>query len=131
VRELENVIRRALVVGKGDALLPADLPPELTTLRPFPAPATGGAPSAVPAPGQADSSLAAAEVPALVRALFQHARRETSLRLLPAVERELVIQALQETRGNQVQAAKLLGITRSTLRKRIAKFGIKQDLSIG
>jgi two-component system nitrogen regulation response regulator GlnG len=131
VRELENVIRRALVVGKGDALLPADLPPELTTLRTFPAPATGGAPSAVPAPGQADSSLAAAEVPALVRALFQHARRETSLRLLPAVERELVIQALQETRGNQVQAAKLLGITRSTLRKRIAKFGIKQDLSIG
>jgi DNA-binding protein Fis len=30
-----------------------------------------------------------------------------------------------------VQAAKLLGITRSTLRKRIVKFGIKQDLSIG
>src|SRR6185436_2374143 len=31
VRELENVIRRALVVAKTDAILPADLPPELTT----------------------------------------------------------------------------------------------------
>ena len=37
----------------------------------------------------------------------------------------------QETRGNQLQAARILGITRSTLRKRIAKFGIKQDLAIG
>src|SRR5262249_13084250 len=99
VRELENVIRRALVVAKGDALLPADLPPELPALRPFPASATGGQPAALPAAGPANASLAAAEVPALVRALFQHARRETSLRLLPAVERELVIQALQETRG--------------------------------
>jgi two-component system nitrogen regulation response regulator GlnG len=49
--------------------------------------------------------------------------------VLPAVERELIIQALIETRGNQVQASKLLGITRSTLRKRIAKFGIKQEFA--
>ncbi len=41
-----------------------------------------------------------------------------------------MINALAETRGNQVQAAKLLGITRATLRKRIAKFNIKQELSI-
>ena len=42
----------------------------------------------------------------------------------------MVINALRETRGNQVQAAKLLGITRATLRKRVEKFGIKQELSI-
>ena len=35
-------------------------------------------------------------------------------RLAPAVERELVIQALKETDGNQLHAAKLLGITRKT-----------------
>jgi len=29
-----------------------------------------------------------------------------------------------------VQAAKLLGITRATLRKRVDKFGIKQELSV-
>ena len=35
-----------------------------------------------------------------------------------------------ETRGNQVRAAKLLGITRATLRKRVEKFQIKQELAI-
>jgi len=42
----------------------------------------------------------------------------------------LIIEALAETKGNQVQAAKLLGITRATLRKRVEKFDIKQELSI-
>ncbi len=70
------------------------------------------------------------DVEALSRALFQWARQDPQLKLIPAVERELVIQALAETKGNQVQAAKLLGITRATLRKRVAKFNIKQELSI-
>jgi DNA-binding protein Fis len=42
----------------------------------------------------------------------------------------MVKHALQETRGNQVQAAKLLGITRATLRKRIEKFGITQQFEV-
>ena len=33
-------------------------------------------------------------------------------------------------RGSQVQAAKLLGITRATLRKRVEKYGIKQELAV-
>ena len=53
-----------------------------------------------------------------------------TLKVLPAVERELIIHALQETKGNQVQAAKLLGITRATLRKRVEKFEIKQEVSV-
>ena len=51
-------------------------------------------------------------------------------KLLPAVERELIIQAMQESQGNQVQAARLLGITRATLRKRLDKFQIKRELNI-
>ena len=70
------------------------------------------------------------DVAGLARALFQWARRESKLKLIPAVERELIIQALVETKGNQVQAARLLGITRATLRKRIDKFQIKQELAI-
>ena len=50
--------------------------------------------------------------------------------MIPAVERQLIIEALAETKGNQVQAARLLGITRATLRKRVEKFDIKQELSI-
>ena len=72
----------------------------------------------------------AGDVPALARALFQLARKDTKLKVIPWVERELIVQSLQETGGNQVQAARLLGITRATLRKRIEKFGIKQELAI-
>ena len=67
---------------------------------------------------------------AVGRTLFQWAREQEELKVLPAVERELIIQALLETKGNQVQAAKLLGITRATLRKRVEKFKIKQELAI-
>ena len=66
----------------------------------------------------------------LARQLFQLAKRDPKLKIIPAVERELVIQALIETHDNQVSAAKLLGITRATLRKRIEKFGIQRELNV-
>ena len=66
----------------------------------------------------------------LARMLFRWARQDPKLKVLPAVERELIIHALQETKGNQVHAAKMLGITRATLRKRIEKYKIKRELSI-
>jgi len=50
--------------------------------------------------------------------------------LLPWLEREFTLYAMKETRGNQVRAAKLLGITRATLRKRIERFGITKELTI-
>jgi two-component system nitrogen regulation response regulator GlnG len=121
VRELENVIQRALVVAKGDAILPADLPAatgETAPASPAASPHAGGG-SAVPG-----------DAPALARALFRLARADTKLKVLPWVERELIIQALIETRGNQVQAARLLGITRATLRKRIEKFHIQRELAV-
>jgi nitrogen regulation protein NR(I) len=122
VRELENVIRRALVVAKGEAILPSDLPEEITGQG-----QTAGAPvTGTSAPGEGGVS----DITALARQLFQWAKRDPKLKVLPAVERELVIQALKETNGNQIQAAKLLGITRATLRKRVEKFGIQRELSI-
>ncbi len=42
--------------------------------------------------------------------------------LLEKVEKFLVQKALAETKGNQVQAAKLLGVSRNTLRNRIEKY---------
>jgi len=38
--------------------------------------------------------------------------------------------ALKETQGNQVQAARLLGITRATLRKRVERFKLKLELIV-
>lgn len=39
-------------------------------------------------------------------------------------EREVISRVLRHTNGNQVQATKLLGITRSTLRSKITQLGI-------
>ena len=121
VRELENVIHRALVVAKGQAVLAADLPPEVGGQS------TGSQTSAPSLDATAESST---DVASLARQLFQWARKEPKLKVIPAIERELVIQALKETSGNQVHAAKMLGITRATLRKRIEKFEIQRELNI-
>ena len=43
---------------------------------------------------------------------------------LDEVERQLLIQALERSRGNQTQAAQLLGINRDQVRYRIEKFGL-------
>jgi two-component system nitrogen regulation response regulator GlnG len=122
VRELENIIRRALVMAKGDALLIGDLPTEIT--------GQGSSASAVVPLAAGSGEGAASDVAVLARQLFHWARREPKLKIIPTVERELVIQALKETSGNQVHAAKLLGITRATLRKRVEKFGIQRELNI-
>ena len=124
VRELENAIRRAHIMAKSDAILLSDLPPEITGST-----GPGLSPSMAPAPGPANET-AATDAAALARQLFQWARREPKLKVIAAVERELVIQALKETNDNQVHAAKLLGITRATLRKRIDKFGILRELNV-
>jgi DNA-binding protein Fis len=44
--------------------------------------------------------------------------------LMRAVERPLIELALRETRGNQIKAARLLGLNRNTLRKKITEFQI-------
>ena len=114
VRELENAIARAAVVARGDVLAIEDLPLEIRDPRP-----AAGAPEDVHA-----------AIDAAVRPLFALARQDAKLKIMPAVERELIIRALEETAGNQVQTAKLLGITRATLRKRIEKFGIARRLEV-
>jgi two-component system nitrogen regulation response regulator GlnG len=117
VRELENVIERAAVVARGDSILPQDLPAEAHQPR-----------------GKAVISVApddfAAAIDAAVRPLYALARKDPKLKLMAAVERELIARALAETNGNQLRAAKLLGITRATLRKRIEKFGISRRVEV-
>ena len=123
VRELENVVQRSLVMAKGDVILLGNLPPEIAT------PGSSGA-VRLSAIAAASAESIEPDVAALVRQLFAWARGNLTLKVIPAVERELIIQALSETQGNQVQAAKLLGITRATLRKRVEKFKIIRELAI-
>jgi len=44
--------------------------------------------------------------------------------VLEKVEKPLIEQTLERTYGNQLKAAKILGINRNTLRTKIRKFGI-------
>jgi two-component system nitrogen regulation response regulator GlnG len=120
VRELENIIERATVVAKGEVILPSDLPVEISKAQT----ATVTVSATTVQPGGAP------DFTSISKTLFSWARENSKLKVLPAVERELIIQALTETKGNQVQAAKILGITRATLRKRIEKFQIKQELAV-
>jgi DNA-binding NtrC family response regulator len=127
VRELENVVQRATVITKGDVILPIDLPTEILKSFPRAVEASATMPLA-----DVPSSIVTQETDLTVisKTLFRWARTQKDLKIIPAVERELIINALAETKGNQVQAAKLLGITRATLRKRVEKFKIKQELSV-
>lgn len=45
--------------------------------------------------------------------------------VIPEVEKSLILMVLKETKGNQIRAARLLGINRNTLRSKINKIGIK------
>jgi two-component system nitrogen regulation response regulator GlnG len=114
VRELENVIERAAVVAHGETLKPDYLPAELLEPK-----------TVVVPPDDVNAAVDGA-----VKPLFALARKDPKFGIIAVMERELIIRALAETSGNQLQAAKLLGITRATLRKRIEKFGIERRLDV-
>ena len=47
--------------------------------------------------------------------------------VIPEVEKALIVMVMKETKGNQIKAARLLGINRNTLRSKIRKLGIKVE----
>ena len=118
VRELENTIQRACVLATSDMLLPANIP-------------LGSAHLDRPPEAMSESySNAPITTERAIEVLLDAARSDPNVELLPWLEREFTIHAMQATRGNQVQASKLLGITRATLRKRLERFAITKELTI-
>jgi two-component system nitrogen regulation response regulator GlnG len=107
VRELENTIQRASVLATADVLLPKDIP--LGQVSAF---------SSESLANNGDSSVDNA-----IESLFNAASANSSIELLPWLEREFTLRAMRKTHNNQVRAAKLLGITRATLRKRLERNG--------
>jgi DNA-binding protein Fis len=51
-------------------------------------------------------------------------------KIMSETEKVLLEQVLKETEGNQVQAAKILGISRFTLRDRLEKYNIQKEVII-
>ncbi|HWB61060.1 MAG TPA: sigma-54 dependent transcriptional regulator [Chthoniobacteraceae bacterium] len=121
VRELENTLQRASVLATSDLLLPKDIP-----LGSASTPAAEAAQAA----GSASPAAAPLTTEAAIEVLLKSAQSDPNIELLPWLEREFTLYAMKATKGNQVKAAKLLGLTRATLRKRIDRFGITKQLNI-
>jgi len=99
VRELENVLERALTLSTGGVI-----GPEHIRLRSTATP-SADSPAAV-APRPVDGSTALGSQ-------------------LESIERDAIIKALEKTRYNKTAAAKLLGMSFRALRYRIKKLGIE------
>jgi len=137
VRELENCVQRAMVLATGNTITLANLPEEIgrgqrttnsgeTTPTLVPSSPDASSPTAAKSAAEPDKDALAKAV----ETLFEFARHDKHFKIIDAAERELIVRALAETSGNQVQAAKLLGITRATLRKRVDKFAIHKRMAI-
>jgi PAS domain S-box-containing protein len=97
VRELRNAIERAMILEDTGYIRPASLPV-----------AVRGADSSLAAAGATLSPSSSGDAMSLVEQ-----------------ERRLLVRALEKTGGNQTQAARLLRITRDTLRYKMKKFSLR------
>ena len=114
VRELENVIERAVVLAEGPSITRDDLPADLfgpdvlsRPRRPSATPSRGGRgrPRRLIVPSW-DAPSPASDPEA------------------EAFERRQLVEALESSRGNKSEAARLLGLPRSTLVSKLKKLGV-------
>lgn len=110
VRELENTIKRSLLLAKGKVLTEEDIIFD-----------AGDETISYSNEEQLEASLNKMLDP-LFSDLLRLWRTGIHANLLEKVEKFLIKKSLSETHGNQVQAAKLLGISRNTIRNRIEKY---------
>jgi DNA-binding NtrC family response regulator len=145
VRELENVLERAVMFSSGDQIDPDALsglivggapgePPSRGSLDQMAMAATRGIVSATPLPGvyrvEPKAAAAAAVKPADAddAAADPAADAETadSWPTLADVERMHLEKTLAATMQNKSLAAKLLGIDRSVLRRKLQRYGLEE-----
>ncbi len=94
VRELKNVMERATILCQGDIVEVEYLPIELRTIPPKEQ-------KIIPQPPSSDDALS-----------------------LQDIERRHIIETLQKFDGNKSKAARVLNISRSTLREKLKQYGI-------
>jgi nitrogen regulation protein NR(I) len=119
VRELENAVKRAMVIAKGNTLLPEDFSFE----------EPGSENGQIAGAGAFEERLETLMGP-VFKVLAERSREAPGADLMASLEKILIKRALQETRGNQVQAALLLGMSRNTLRSKIERYRIRKEVAI-
>jgi nitrogen regulation protein NR(I) len=116
VRQLENVLKRAMVLCQGEWILEDQLIFE-KALEKWEA-----------------VDLSKKTIEDLLDIFFEELSKaqisSQDLDMISTLERGLILRALQKTQGNQVQAAQILGINRGTLRSKMERYHIKKDVLI-
>jgi two-component system response regulator HydG len=107
VRELENSVERACTMSSGPVLHLGDLPTQLQQQG-----------------LEARRMAAAAGEPANQR----EGAGAPALRTLADLEREAILSAIRTLKGDKLQAAKLLGIGKTTLYRKLKEYGIADPL---
>jgi two-component system, NtrC family, nitrogen regulation response regulator GlnG len=123
VRELENAMRRLAALARDDVVSAAIA--ELWTSR------AEGVQQDVPTQALKDVSFGTSLESLVAQWLQRHVAQAGDMpadglydRLLAEFERPLLETALMLTKGNQLKAAKLLGVNRNTLRKMLTDRGV-------
>jgi two-component system nitrogen regulation response regulator GlnG len=111
IRELQGVLKQAILQASGAVLIPAFLP---ESLREPAAPASDADSEA-----EADFSFEA-----FILQRLEEGTTALSAEAHQHLDQLLMRLTLRHTRGNQVQAARMLGISRQTLRAKIREFGL-------
>ena len=108
IRELQNVIERAVVLAEGEAITVADLPPDIQNARRTIASGEKGS-----SRSPIDDGRFGGEAP------LEWNEDD------PVIERRSLIEALHKCGGNKAKAARLLGLPRSTYFSKLKKHGIR------
>src|SRR5690606_20022280 len=110
VRELESVIRLAVMNATGPVIVPACLPDDLREGNGH--------------DDELDNGATHADLLGFVQRRLDAGTENLYAESLELMERAVLSRVLQTTSGNQSQAAKILGITRGSLRNKIRTLGI-------
>ncbi|OYP34545.1 sigma-54-dependent transcriptional regulator [Rhodopirellula sp. MGV] len=107
VRELQSAIKHALLQATAPVIVPAFLPESMRKAHGLPT---------TPSTATNENAI---DFAALTRARLKAGGNDIHRELVSMVERQIFAEALEYFDGNLTQAAKRLGITRTTLRSRL------------